>query len=952
MDSMRVPGQRAPTDDHGAAASRSVVGFQVVFAGSSGVMASRVAHVDETLLIIDGHSMAFRAFYALPADTFVTTTGQHTNAVYGFTTMLLRLLEQERPTRIAVAFDVSRHSFRTDLYPEYKGTRDETPEAFRGQVELIRDVLDAMGITSLTKEDYEADDILATLATQGSARGWRVLVASGDRDSFQLVDDHVTVLYPGQGPGDLREMTPAAIEERYGVVPARYPEVAALVGETSDNLPGVPGVGPKTAAQWLARFDGLDNLLAHADEVGGKRGQALRDHVEDVRRNRLLNHLLTDLDVGVAPEDLSRRPTDRRAVETLFDTLEFTTLRRRVLAVADVGRSEASGARAAGEATDEGGAALVELEVTVADGGTDVGRWLEGSGEGPLGLWVEGPDRPHRGDAHRVALARGSRALVLETGELTPDQDAALARLFEEEDDLVVHDGKGDWHALAGRGWRLHPPAFDVELAAYLVRPEQRGYDLEALSARYLGREGEGPAEPGDDALFGVDDLAAAEDHRPSAAQIRSARAAASLLELRGVLRKLLEDHEQTALLTEMELPVQGVLARMEDTGIAVDTAVLDSLRSELGAGVERAAEAAYEDIGRRVNLSSPKQLQEVLFDQLGMPRTKRTKTGYTTNAEALQELFVRTGHPFLEHLLAHRDRIKLLQMVETLVQAVADDSRIHTSYSQVVAATGRLASSDPNLQNIPARTPDGLRIRHAFVAGEGFESLMSADYSQIEMRIMAHLSEDAGLIEAFTGGEDLHRSMASMVFGTPVGEVTHEQRSRIKATSYGLAYGLSSYGLSQQLGIGVPEAQDLRERYFERFGGVRDYLAAVVERARHLGYTETMFHRRRYLPDLVADNRQRREMAERAALNAPIQGSAADIIKIAMVRVDRALRAQGLASRLLLQIHDELIVEVAPGEAERVEALLREQMARPVEMSVPLEVAVGVGHSWMEAAH
>ena len=908
--------------------------------------------MDETLLIIDGHSMAFRAFYALPADTFVTTTGQHTNAVYGFTTMLVRLLEQERPTRIAVAFDLSRHSFRTDIYPEYKGTREETPEAFRGQVDLIREVLDAMGITSLTKPDYEADDILATLATEGSRRGWRVLVASGDRDSFQLVDDHVTVLYPGQGPGDLREMTPQAIEERYGVVPGRYPEIAALVGETSDNLPGVPGVGPKTAAQWLRTFDGLDNLLARSEEVGGKRGEALREHLEDVRRNRRLNRLLTDLDLGTTPEDLDRQPTDRGALESLFDTLEFSNLRRRVLAVADVGVRPGTDTRPGEAATDEGGAALVDVEVTLADGGTDPHQWVARSGAGPLGLWVEGPDRPHRGDAHRVALARGFHALVLETGELTPDQDASLARVLAEEADLVVHDGKGDWHALAGRGWNLHEPAFDVELAAYLVRPEQRGYDLEALTQRYLGREGGSAGEESGDALFEASDLQGTQDGGPTPAQVQAAHAASCLLELRDVLHALLEDHEQTALLTEMELPVQGVLARMEDTGIAVDTAVLDSLRAELGAGVDSAAQAAWEDIGRQVNLSSPKQLQEVLFDQLGMPHTKRTKTGYTTNAEALQELFVRTGHPFLEHLLAHRDRIKLLQMVETLVQAVADDSRIHTTYSQVVAATGRLASSDPNLQNIPARTPDGLRIRHAFVAGPGYESLMSADYSQIEMRIMAHLSEDAGLIEAFTLGEDLHRSMASMVFGTPVGEVSHEQRSRIKATSYGLAYGLSSYGLSQQLGIGVPEASDLRDRYFERFGGVRDYLEAVVARARRVGYTETMFHRRRYLPDLVSDNRQRREMAERAALNAPIQGSAADIIKIAMVRVDRALRAEGLSSRLLLQIHDELIVEVAPGEAGRVEAVLREQMAHPVEMSVPLEVAVGVGRSWMEAAH
>ena len=911
----------------------------------------------DTLLIIDGHSVAFRAFYALPSDTFRTSTGQCTNAVYGFVSMLVRLLETERPTHVAVAFDVSRHSFRTEEYPEYKGTRAETPPEFVGQVEIIQDVLTAMGIRSLTKEGYEADDILATLSTEASGEGWRVLVASGDRDSFQLVNDRVTVLYPGQGPGDLREMTPSAIEDRYGLPPHRYPELTALVGETSDNLPGVPGVGPKTAAQWITKFDGLDNLLARADEVGGKRGEALREHLDDVRRNRHLNHLLTDLDVGVQPADLRRGPTDRRAVEDLFDTLEFTGLRTRVLAVADIGVSGADPGEddpvgTGGTAGDPGaGVAPAEPETTVAGPDTDVAAWVRAEEPGPLGLWVEGSRLPARGDTTRLALARSGGVLVVEVEQVTPEQDTALADLLAHREDLVVHDGKGTWHALRGRGWDLHQPAFDVELAAYLLRPEQRGYDLATLTSRYLGRE-EAPAGKGD-ALFDLDDLAEdTEAGTPTPAQQRAARSASALLELRDALVPLLAQQDETDLLGQMELPLQSVLAHMEDTGIAVDTAVLDGLREELAAGVERAATEAYAAIGRQVNLSSPKQLQEVLFGQLDMPRTKKTKTGWTTNAEALQELWARTGHPFLEHLLTHRDRIKLLQMVETLRATVGVDQRIHTTFSQVVAATGRLASSDPNLQNIPARTADGVRIRHAFVAGPGYAELMSADYSQIEMRIMAHLSGDAGLIEAFRTGEDLHRAMASMVFGTPVEDVTPEQRTRIKATSYGLAYGLSSYGLSQQLGIPVPEAAELRERYFERFGGVRDYLAHLVAQARRDGYTQTMFHRRRYLPDLNSENRQRREMAERAALNAPIQGSAADIIKIAMVRVDRALRAAGLESRLLLQIHDELIVEVHPGEDEQVEALLRREMGSPVAMDVELTVAVGRGHSWMEAAH
>ncbi len=954
--SINDPGQCCPTED---AVGRSVAArSDSVFVSSVFSMPSRVACVKDTLLIIDGHSMAFRAFYALPTDTFRTSTGQFTNAVYGFVSMLVRLLDQERPNRIAVAFDLSRHSFRTDEYPEYKGTRADTPEEFKGQVELIREVLTAMGILSLTKENYEADDILATLATEGDAKDWRVLVASGDRDSFQLITDNVTVLYPGQGPGDLRVMTPEAVQEKYGLAPQSYPELAALVGETSDNLPGVPGVGPKTAAQWLAKWGGLENLLDHADEVGGKRGETLREHVDDVRRNRRLNHLLTDLDVGIDVDDMRRGPTDRRALDDLFDVLEFSALRSRVLAVADVGIASGSGSVANEDAPDGSGGpdgkgapgATTDITVVVPD--TDLSQWLVGLGDDPVALWVEGPRRPARGDAERIALLQGDRVLVVETSELTPGQDTALGEYLSGALGLVVHDGKGSWHALRGRGWRMNAPAFDVELAAYLARPEQRGYDLEALATRYLSRE---IGATGDsDALFEVDDLMESPEREngPTSAQALAVESVRAVAELAVILRPVLEDHGEYDLLEDIELPVQAVLERMEDTGIAVDPSVFAELHGELSSGVERAASEAYKDIGHEVNLSSPKQLQEVLFTELDLPKTKRTKTGYTTNADALQELWTRTQNPFLEHLLMHRDRIKLLQMVETLQGSVGDDQRIHTTFSQVVAATGRLASSDPNLQNIPARTADGLRIRHGFVAGPDYECLMSVDYSQIEMRIMAHLSRDGGLIDAFNTGEDLHRTMASMIFGTPVDEVTLQERSRIKATSYGLAYGLSSYGLAQQLGISVPEAADLRERYFERFGGVRDYLASLVEQARHDGFTQTMFHRRRYLPDLASDNRQRREMAERAALNAPIQGSAADIIKIAMVRADKALSEARLRSRLLLQIHDELIIEVAESEREQVEGIVRTEMASPVHMDVPLEVAVGVGHSWMEAAH
>ena len=889
--------------------------------------------------------MAFRAFYALPPDNFVTATGQHTNAVYGFVSMLTRLLETEKPTHIAVAFDVSRHSFRTEEYPEYKGTRDATPEEFKGQVELIREVLDAMGIVSLSREGFEADDILATLAYRAGNDGATVLVVSGDRDSFQTVTDNVTVLYPGTGPGDLRRMTPQAVEEKYGVPPHRYPEIAAIVGETSDNLPGVPGVGPKTAAQWINKYDGLDNLLARADEIGGKRGAALREHIDDVVRNRRLNRLLTDMDLEVSPTDLARRPTDIAAIDRLFDSLEFGRLRQKVREVSGIGMGEGH--------VDEAHEPFAEVEISVslADGSCDIAQWARA--HSPHAVLIEGDTRPTRGDVTRLVLASSNEALVIDPVELSPKQEETLSEVLATASSLIVHDAKGARHALASRGWTLGGVQFDTMLAAYLAHPDQRSHKLEDVLSRVLGvviEEEEGDSE----ALFDLGDIGAG----PSAAQVRAGKLAAHLHPLAQTLRSRLEESSEASLLTDMEMPLSVLLGQMEDVGIAADTGVLDGLSDELGKAVDAAREGAWAAAGREVNLSSPKQLQELLFDHFGLPKTKKTKTGYTTNAEALADLHAKTadaggaGHDFLGFLLTHRDRIKLKQMVDSLSATVASDGRIHTTFSQVAAATGRLASSDPNLQNIPARSADGMRIRGAFVAGEGFESLMSADYSQIEMRLMAHLSGDEALIEAFNSGEDLHRTMASMVFGSPVAEVSAEERSRIKATSYGLAYGLSSYGLAAQLGIPVPEAAALRDRYFERFGKVRDYLEGLVAQARADGYTQTMFGRRRYLPDLRSSNRQRREMAERAALNAPIQGSAADIVKIAMMNVVDALSEAGLKSRLLVQIHDELLLEVAPGEAAALEAIVRDKMATPVELSVPLDVAVGIGASWQLAAH
>ena len=913
--------------------------------------------------------MAFRAFYALPVDNFTTSTGQSTNAVHGFVSMFLSLLDSERPTHVAVAFDLPGGTFRTEEYAEYKGTRDETPQPFLGQVELIQEVLEAMGVTALTAPGYEADDILATLATSAQAEGMEVLICSGDRDSFQTVTERCTVLYPVKGVSTLRRMTPQEVEERYGVTPERYPHLAALVGETSDNLPGVPGVGPKTAAKWLNLYDGLDGVIAHADQIKGKAGQSLRDHLDDVVRNRRLNHLLTDLDLGVLPRtDLRLAGADRSALARVFEALEFRTLHQRALRILSF--TDTSDHVEPGEAEEAGALnALSDLEIVSLGHDLAAGQlaeWLETSlpadgdnGTRPLGVDVVGVLRPVEGDAALVSLSDGSRAVVVDLTEILPEDEAALARLLADvERPKLVADAKGSWHALSARGLTLDGVVADPSLAGYLCRPEQRSYDVDTLTQRWLGidlaavNEGRAPAGDSSRESQSAFDLEALTSEAVPASHLASAGRAAALLPLQVVLDEQMVARDALGLFTDLEMPVAATLTVMENAGIAVDDAVLQTRQTELDARVTHAAEGAYAAAGRELNLSSPKQLQAVLFDELKMPKTRKTKTGYTTDADALAGLYAKTSHPFLEHLLEHRDAIKLRQTVEGLRKAIQPDGRIHTTFQQTIAATGRLSSTDPNLQNIPARHEEGMRIREAFTVGEGYECLMTADYSQIEMRIMAHLSADQALIDAFRSGEDLHRYVAALVHGIDVEDVTAQQRSHVKAMSYGLAYGLSTFGLARQLGIDNADAADLRNAYFARFGKVHDYLESVVEQARRDGYTETMFGRRRYLPDLTSDNRQRREMAERAALNAPIQGSAADIVKKAMIDVDSALREQALTSRILLQIHDELLIEVAPGEAEAVENLLKEQMGGAAELSVPLDVAVGRGRTWREAAH
>lgn len=887
------------------------------------------------LLLLDGHSLAYRAFFALPVENFSTTTGQHTNAVYGFTAMLINVLRDEQPTHLAVAFDVSRQTFRSEQYDGYKANRSASPSEFAGQVSLIKEVLDALRVPYLEKDGFEADDIIGTLATQAMADDFEVLVCTGDRDSFQLINDRTTVIYPMRGVSEMKRMTPAAVEERYGVPPHRYPELAALVGETSDNLPGVPGVGQGFAAKWLNQFDGLDNLIDRADEVTGKKGESLREHLADVLRNRRLNALVTDLELALRPEELAIRPWDRQEVHTLFDSLEFRVLRDRLFETL--------------ESEEELDGSGFELDgVRLAAG--EVAAWLtEHARTGDrVGVHVDGSWRAGSGEVSAISLAVADGAAAwIDPERLDAADDEALAAWLADADvPKVLHDAKGPMHALAARGWRLESLDRDTALSAYLARPDQRSYDLADLTVRYLKRELRTGEAAADDAQLS---LGLEDDEHLGEASMLAARA---VLDLAEALDVELADRGGTSLLGDVELPLVRVLADLEHTGIAVDTDLLEEMEAEFGAGVRQAAEEAYAVIGKEINLGSPKQLQVVLFDELDMPKTKRTKTGYTTDADALEKLYEQTEHPFLQHLLRHRDVIRLRQTVEGLLKTVQPDGRIHTTFNQLIAATGRLSSTDPNLQNIPVRTEEGRRIRQAFVVGPGFDALMTADYSQIEMRIMADLSEDSALIEAFRSGRDFHTVTASRVFDLAPEDVGVEERAKIKAMNYGLAYGLSAYGLSQQLRISTGEAKGLMDEYFETFGGVRDYLAGVVDEARRTGFTETVLGRRRYLPDLTSDNRQRREMAERMALNAPIQGSAADLIKVAMLGVDRALREEGLRSRLLLQVHDELVLEQAEGEAERLEELVREQMAAAASLAVPLDVSVGTGRSWHEAAH
>lgn len=931
---------------------------------------------EETLLIIDGHSMAFRSFYALQPELFRTESGIYTNAVHGFANTLIRLNKNYRPSHIAVAFDLPGGTFRTRLYPDYKGGRKATPEEFKGQIDLIQQLLDTMGIKWLTYEDYEADDIVATLSQRGKDQGMRVIIASGDKDSYQLVDEAVSVAYP-MPRSQMLLLDPAGVEQRSGVSPQLYGDYAALVGEGADNIPGVKGVGPKTAAKWLHQYGSLTALIEHADEIKGKVGQTLRENIAQVQLNRKLNQLVRDLPVGTDFSQFLPRGVDLAGFNKICDLLDFNAVRTRVLETFPVREVDSLGADDSGVNLSSGAvkAEIPLRQMQILPAATSLDQFLQAKLEKSAlqpaaavkvelaeaqnkrwGIALEGNSKPGAGAVRRIAIANNSGEVLAFAPEnlSATEREVLIDWLNDTKIEKIGHGIKDLMHALAGSGLRCETFSCCTELQAYLLHPEQRNYDFSALLEQYLDLSE--PAVVAADTLGINSDGTLAKDESLEFAAVQ-------VLNLADLLNAKLHEAKQDEDLLRLEVAVARVLFRMEDRGIAVDQQRLAQLHAEFDARVTQAeyfAHAAIED--ESVNLSSPKQLQKVLFEQLGLPKTKKTKSGYTTNAEALAGMLEKIapledensvrGQNFLSALMEHRDAIKLRQSVEGLQKAIGRDGRIHTTYQQTVAATGRLSSTDPNLQNIHARTAEGLQIREIFVPGAEYESLLTADYSQIEMRLMVHLSGDQELVQAFNDGADLHNYVASRVFAVAENEVTPAQRAKIKAMSYGLVYGLSAYGLSAQLHISVSEAQKLMDGYFSRFGRVKEYLDALVNQARKSGYTQTVMGRRRYLPDLLSTNRQVQQAAERAALNAPIQGSAADVIKLAMVATENAIAEAGLQSRVLLQVHDELVCEVAPGEVDQLRAIIEREMGNAYSLCVPLTVGVGIGENWRAAAH
>jgi DNA polymerase-1 len=893
------------------------------------------------VMLIDGNSLTYRAFHALPTD-MATASGQVTNAVFGFTSMLVNLLKDHHPDQLVVAFDRPEPTFRHEMISDYKAGRAETPDILRQQMGLVRQLVETLRVPLVEVAGYEADDVLATLATRSAEAGDDVIVVTGDRDAYQLVaDPHVKVLYNRRGVSDYALYDEAGIEERTGVRPAAYPHYAALRGDPSDNLPGVPGVGEKTAARLINTYGGLDGIFAHLDELTPKLRASLAAAEERVRTNAKATPLIRDVPVEVDPAAAAVGGWDRDELKRLFDFLEFRTLWDRFVEATTQGESAAASPPPAGAALDLD----VSAPAGAADAASTLERWAaDGAAVAVAGAW--------EGAAGRSPLV-GLACAPLPAGEPVPvtwigadalgdaGVRAALAALLGPgAAEISAHAAKALMRGLAVLGVDFADLQLDTAIAAYLVDPAGDQYLLEDLALRYAGVELAAPDAPPPGQL----DLAGAAAD-PGAEAARRAAAVARLVE---PLSAALSARGMSRLYDEVERPLVRVLARMEEIGVRVDVDALRALAEELSSEARRLEAEIQELAGTPFVVNSTPQLRQILFDKLGLTPQKRTKTGYSTDAQTLEKL--RGEHPIVDALLRYREVEKLRSTYgESLLAEVAADGRIHATFNQTVARTGRLSSDQPNLHNIPIRTEEGRRFRACFVPADGCRFLV-ADYNQIELRVIAHLAEDPGLIEAFTTGADIHRTTAARIYGVDPADVTIAMRSKAKMVSYGLAYGMESYGLAQRLAIPVTEANQILEAYFVAFPNVRSYMDRVVAEARDRGYTETLFGRRRLIPELQSTRYQVRAAGERQAMNAGIQGLAADIFKVALVRLDERLEGLALASRLVLQVHDEVILEVPPDEEAAAAEVVLEAMRGAADLSVPLEVNLSWGSTWAGA--
>ena len=873
------------------------------------------------LFLLDGHSLAYRAFFALP-QTLATSSGTVTNAVYGFTTMLIKLFGDEHPDLIGVAFDVGAPTVRLELDAEYKAGRSEAPADFRPQLGLIEEVLDVLRIPIIRAEGHEADDAIGTLATEASDSGLDAVIVTADRDFFQLVRDRakgkgaISVLFNRRGISEIDHMDPAAVEERYGITPSQYLDFVALKGDTSDNIPGVPGIGDKTAAKLVNEFGSVEELLAHTERLKGKQKENIEAAADRLALNKQLARIVTDLELDVQPEDCVMGPSDPEQIRSLFVSLEFRSLLDRL-------------AEALGTAKPVAEVAALDLQQV------EQGQLVDALRSGASSVAVRLEDGAIHGAAVSAGGAQASYANLVDVGGLL---DALGDRAVTKQ----THDAKALERTVTSADGSLDGVTFDTLIGGYLLDPGTTAYSLDKLTERYLGT----------DLLAGVDgeedggQLFADDPWRSTAAE------AAAVGLLAPVMAEQIDKHGLRSLLDDVELPLSSVLARMEARGVRLDVAYLD----ELGEGVrDRMATLKaeiYAAAGREFNLNSPPQLREVLYGELGLQPGKKTPKGeLSTDASVLEKL--REEHPIVDALLSWRELDKLNSTyLEALPKLAGDDGRVHTTYNQAAAATGRLSSTNPNLQNIPIRSEVGRQIRTAFIPGGDDQVLLVADYSQIELRLLAHLSGDDGLVRAFEAGSDIHAATAATVFDLPIDQVDGELRRRAKAVNFGLAYGMNAWGLAQRLDIAPDEAQEIIDGYFEGFPKIKTYLAAQVERARLDGYTETLLGRRRYIPELTSDNRRLRELGERQALNAPIQGGASDVFKLAMIKVDRALQAAPeLGCHMLLTVHDELVFEVSTDHLREASDVVRDGMEHAIELDVPLVASIASGPNWADAA-